>query len=132
MKTPGPKTLKGIFQNAWAKPKSRKLLYGALLVGVPAVFGLGYQADKIDKGYVLARDVEAYGRFVTGQGLSAEGGSSVWMSFKKGERAAPLERKEDGDCTIWMPKHTLHIKQRFSTEELTVLATFKCTDLEPL
>ena len=114
------------------KPKSRKLLYGALVVGLPAVFGLGYQADKIDKGYVLARDVEAYGRFVTGQGLSAEGGSSVRMSFKKGERAGPLERKEDGDCTIWMPKHTLHIKQRFSTEELTVLATFKCTDLEPL
>jgi len=127
MKTPGPKTLKGIFQNAWAKPKSRKLLYGALLVGVPAVFGLGYQADKIDKGYVLARDVEAYGRFFTGKGL-AGGGSSVRMSFKKGERAGPLERKEDGDCTIWMPKH----KQRFNNEELTVLATFKCADLEPL
>ena len=95
------------------------------------MFGLGYQADKIDKGYVLARDVEAYGRFFTGKGL-AGGGSSVRMSFKKGERAGPLERKEDGDCTIWMPKHALHIKQQFSTEELTVLATFKCTDLEPL
>jgi hypothetical protein len=110
------------------KPISRKLLYGALIVGVPAVFGLGYQADKIDKGYVLARDVEAYGRFFTGKGLSAEGGGSVWMSFKKGESAGPLERKEDGDCTIWMPKH----KQRFNNEELTVLATFKCADLEPL